>query len=385
MASGIEVRHRAGCTVKPNGSGCTCTPTFRAVVFDKTADSGKGRKITKSFPSEAAARNWRRDAYRALGQGDRQIAVERLTLRQACELWLEEAARGVVTTRSGDRYKPGALRSYRQSLDLRVWDELGDRPFHSIKRLHLQDLVDRLVAEGHAPATVQGAITALRVVYRRALQRGEIEVLPTQGLKLPAVRSRRERFASPAEAEALIAAAPEQHRAVWATAFYTGMRRGELLALRWEDVDLQAGTIDVVASWDPEHGRQETKNRQRRTVPVPRQLREHLATHRLRQAPGAALVFPGEQGDRPLSPSRLQEAADEAWKTAKLNRITPHECRHTYASLMIAAGVNAKALCDYMGHSSITVTYDRYGHLMPGAHDEAAQLLDSYLSRASGS
>ena len=59
-----------------------------------------------------------------------------------------------------------------------------------------------------------------------------------------------------------------------------------------------------------------------------------------------------------------------------------HEARHTYASLMIAAGVNAKCLQTYMGHSSVTITYDRYGHLMPGNEEEAAELLDAYLERS---
>lgn len=61
-----------------------------------------------------------------------------------------------------------------------------------------------------------------------------------------------------------------------------------------------------------------------------------------------------------------------------------HECRHTYASLMIAAGVNAKALWTYMGHASIQITMDRYGHLMPGNEEEAAGLLDAYLARSTG-
>jgi integrase len=64
------------------------------------------------------------------------------------------------------------------------------------------------------------------------------------------------------------------------------------------------------------------------------------------------------------------------------NQEAPHECRHTYASLMIAAGVNAKALQTFMGHSSITETLDRYGHLMPGSEEEAAGLLDAFLDRA---
>jgi integrase len=67
---------------------------------------------------------------------------------------------------------------------------------------------------------------------------------------------------------------------------------------------------------------------------------------------------------------------------AELQPITLHECRHTFASLMIAAGVNAKALSSYLGHASITITLDRYGHLMPGSENEAAGLLDAYLERA---
>jgi integrase len=70
------------------------------------------------------------------------------------------------------------------------------------------------------------------------------------------------------------------------------------------------------------------------------------------------------------------------WAQAGLDPIGLHECRHTFASLMIAAGVNAKALSAYMGHSSVTITYDRYGHWMPGNESEAAELLDGYLARA---
>jgi integrase len=90
-------------------------------------------------------------------------------------------------------------------------------------------------------------------------------------------------------------------------------------------------------------------------------------------------------GTTPASPFKaqgLQRRADRTWAKAKLKRLTPHDCRHTYASLMIAAGVNAKALSSYMGHSSIQITYDRYGHLMPGNEEEAAGLLDAYLVRS---
>ena len=85
---------------------------------------------------------------------------------------------------------------------------------------------------------------------------------------------------------------------------------------------------------------------------------------------------------RPFDPSTINNRAATAWKKAKLGPIGLHECRHTYAAFMIAAGVNAKALSTYMGHSSIVVTLDRYGHLMPGNEREAASMLATYLEDA---
>lgn len=76
----------------------------------------------------------------------------------------------------------------------------------------------------------------------------------------------------------------------------------------------------------------------------------------------------------------MLERSRKAWETAGLERIGLHEARHTFATLMLAAGVNVKALSTYMGHASITITLDRYGHLMPGNEAEAAGLLDAYLA-----
>jgi integrase len=127
----------------------------------------------------------------------------------------------------------------------------------------------------------------------------------------------------------------------------------------------------------------DTKSRNRRKVPIVGLLREHLAAERLRQPPGMELCF-GLDGGRPFRPDRLQQRADATWVAAGLERLTLHDCRHTFASLAIASGVNAKALSTYMGHSSITETLDRYGHLMPGNEAEAATLLDTYLRAGKG-
>jgi integrase len=240
------------------------------------------------------------------------------------------------------------------------------------------------VADGLAPATVQATVIPLKAIFRREVEFDRVKVNPTVGLRLPAVRSRRDRIADPQEAARLLAAVPDDDRAVWATATYAGLRLGELRALRVRCIDLDAGVVDVECGWDQFEGEIETKGRNRRRVPIPAVLREHLAAHLLRtgrRTRPAALAF-GETDVSPFEPQGLRDRADAAWEAAGLDRIKLHECRHTFASLMIAAGVNAKALCDYMGHSSIQVTYDKYGHLMPGNEGQAADLLDIYLARS---
>ena len=118
-----------------------------------------------------------------------------------------------------------------------------------------------------------------------------------------------------------------------------------------------------------------------RRVPIPAALRAYLAPHKLLSpADPSGLVF-GVRGE-PFSASSIGERAQRAWRDARLEPISLHECRHTFASLMIAAGVNAKALSTFMGHANISITLDRYGHLLPGAEDEAAGLMDAYLRAA---
>jgi integrase len=136
----------------------------------------------------------------------------------------------------------------------------------------------------------------------------------------------------------------------------------------------------VSHSWDRVAGLVAPKSRAaERTVPIPAQLRALLIEHELRQpAARSDFVFAIASGS-PFDPPNVLRVARRHWKLAGLAPISFHECRHSYASFMIAAGVNAKALSVFMGHSSIQITLDRYGHLMPGSEREAAELLDEYL------
>ena len=373
---GIQPRHARRCASRAGGS-CSCSPSYQAQVF-----SPRERKVVRrTFRSLAEARAWRHDSLVALRKG-RLRSPTRTTLSEAAEQWLCAAKQGLIRTRSGDPYKPSALRSYEGALQTKLLPALGQRRLSSVTRNSLQELVERLVAEGLAPSSVRNAVLPLRSIYRRALERSEVAENPTLGLSLPAVRGRRERVARPAEAQALIEALAPTDRALWATALYAGLRRGELQALSWDDVELAAGLVRVERSWDPVAGPVEPKSRAgRRRVPLCEGLRRQLVAHRLRQGRAQGLVF-GFTRERAFDPPSAIARAKAAWAKAGLAPIALHECRHTYASFMIAAGVNAKSLSTYMGHASITVTLDRYGHLLPGAEGEAALLLDSYLARA---
>lgn len=287
---------------------------------------------------------------------------------------------GTVRNRSGDRYKPSALRGYERSLRLRVKPELGHARLADVTRGDVQGLVDKLLGEGLDPSTIKNTLNPLQAIYRRALAREQVAVNPTVGLEIPAARGKRDRIAGAALMDAL----PAEDRALWATAMYAGLRRGELRGLRWSDINLETGIIRVERGWDDSQGEIEAKTRAgRRTVPILSRLRRELIAHKLRTARDAeALVF-GSSPKVPFEPSTVRRRALAAWTTTELEPIGLHEARHTFASLLIAAGVNAKALSSYMGHASVTITYDRYGHLMPGNEEEAAALADAYLEKAS--
>jgi integrase len=368
--TGITARHARGC--RHRETRCTCTPTFKVQVWDAKAE----KRITRTFATITAGRRWRQDAYASLRAGT--LTADRgPTLAQAADDWLEAARAGIVRNRSGEPYKPSAIRGYEQNLRTRVLPTLGHERLRDLTLPQLQHFVDRLAADGLAAATITATVAPVRAIYRRSRQLGEVQANPTNGLSVPAVNRRQTRFATAEQIEAMLDHLDDpKDRAIWGTALYAGLRRGELMALHREDVDLATGLIRIERGWDDCEGEVPPKSKQgRRKVPIPAVLRDRLAEY-LIDGPASGRIFVGARDS--------YERGRKAAAAAGVEPPTLHECRHGYAALMIAAGVNVKALSTFMGHANIRITLDQYGHLLPGAEDEAAGLLDTFLARQVG-
>ena len=300
-------------------------------------------------------------------------------LGKAADDWLDGARAGVIRTRAGRAYKPASIRNYERTLRLHVLPVLGTCKLSDVRKVDVQDLVDQLVAQGFEPTTVQCAVLPLRAIYRRAVDRGDLAVNPTSGVTVPKVRRARDRIRIPSleHARKLLDALELRDRALYGTALYAGLRLGEFQALRWEHVDLATGVIQVEAGWD-RTDREEIEPKTedgRRKVPVAGALRDLLLEHRMNGA-GEGYVF-GRTPGEPFAPSCVYKRARRAWGWRRervpdgtsryrwvkahedaLDPVKPHDLRHTAASVMIAAGINAKASQTYMGHSCITITFD---------------------------
>ena len=328
----------------------------RGLAYDRS----RKRKLRGPWTdSLAEARTWRVDAMATIQAGETTTAST-VTVREAATEWLRLAEGGHVRNRNGDPYKRAVLRTYRDSLNVHVFGPIGATALSEITQPMLVRLIERWQLEGLGASTIRNAITALRVVLRWATARGEIPANPVNGLRLPASRGRRDRVADPEEAERLLAALPPFERALYGTAMHAGLRRGELAALRWSDVDLAGRTLRVERSWDftAGHAGPPKSAAGVRVVPITDRLRELLVEHGLEtRASGDDLVFGG------FSPRTVTVRADRAFEAAGERRITLHECRHTYASLSVAAGGEPKELQVAMGHASIGITMDRYAHL----------------------
>lgn len=377
MSTGIRKIHARTCPKHSDGEArCKCSPSWEAAVWDPAAR----RRLRRTFHSERSAKAWQADTTSGVNRGAITAEVTP-TIREAGESLILGMRAGSVRNRNGETYKPSVVEGYSASLRDHVYPAMGARRLGDVRRQHVQQLVDDLAAARKQASTIRNVLMPLRVIYRRAIRSGYVAASPATALDLPAMRGRRERYATPGEARALLDALPPRDRAAWALGLYAGLRLGEIRALRWSDLDLDAGEIRVSRAWC-NRTKQETTPKTpaaERTVPVAGELRRILLEHRLLTGRvGDGLVVTA-LGGGVESADAIQDRATAAWKAAAVEPITMHVARHSYASLAIAAGVPPKALQTFLGHASITTTFDRYGHLYPSERQTAAAALDRMI------
>ena len=233
-----------------------------------------------------------------------------------------------------------------------------------------------------SPTVVRRTHQVLSGVLADAVTDNLIARNPAAGVKLPRLTSRRKEYLTHGQVGALADAAGA-HGALVLMLAYTGLRWGEAIGLRVKDLDLlrrRAVVVENAVQVGSTVHVGTPKTHKQRTVPLPEFLLPHLA----RQCEGKGrtdLLFPGPAGDHLRRPVAGTGWWDKAVRIAGIPRITPHELRHTAASLAVSAGANVKAVQRMLGHASAAMTLDIYADLFDDDLEAVAVALDAARSR----
>jgi integrase len=297
-----------------------------------------------------------------------------MTLEAAWLRWYGLARAGTVRKRGGKLFKGSTLDAYARAMNLRVLPVFGDLDLGEITRPMLIEFVYDLAEEGLSEQTIHLAIASLRPVYKWAINLDKVKHNPTSGVELPKPESRQWEVLDRDQVEQYLATVSDKDRPVWTLAFFGGLRRGEMAALAWSDVDFAAGLLHVRQGWDAQRGAQEPKSKKsERRLPLFTPVRHQLARVQAAHDGISRYVF-GHDAVRNAGRNGQLAMLDSG-----LREVTFHDARHNFASLMIDAAVNVRDLSEWMGHHSVAFTLDTYGHLMPTAAADAIERVDAYL------
>lgn len=356
---------RAGPIIRP--AGTVATPSFLARTRSALSDRLHGTldPFATSTPS----------------------ASEDITLGAFLETWLTEVARVTV--------RPRTYVSYQYVVRVHLAPGLGDRPLAALSPADVQAFLNAKSSSGLSPRTVG----YLRGVLRSALGHAERTDLVTRNVarlaRPPRIPRRRVAPLSVEQVRTFLAAiVGDRLEALYLVALGVGLRQGEILGLRWSDVDLEGGTLTVRHALARIDGRLmlvEPKSvTSRRVVPLPAFVRDALVVHGQHQAaeplplrpappdPFADLVFVTTHGT-PLDGITITRRFQRILAEAGLPRQRFHDLRHACASLLLAQGVPARVVMETLGHSEISLTLNTYSHVMPSVGREAAERMDQLL------
>lgn len=353
---------------------------------------GKRMLLSAKAPAAVAAKvAAARDRHaKGLAPGD-----AKLTVRAYLAWWSTEILPSTVSA--------STTRNYRDVLNFYVLPHIGAKQLATLKPGDVTAMLNKLELAGAAPNTRRAARSVLRRALRRAEQEGIISrnvAAVADGVRVPVIEGR---TLTPDQARAFLAAvAADRLSAAFAVMLALGLRRGETLGLAWDDADLAGKhpTLTVNRSLkrlDTGLSLDQPKTRlSRRTLYLPAPLAAELRAHRKRQAVeqihagpewtplplGVDLVFRTPFGTA-IDPDNFKNRTYKLTEAAGVGRWGPHELRHSAASILLAMGVPLKTVSETLGHSSIRITADVYGHLLEPARKDAAEAAGRALWGAS--
>ena len=332
------------------------------------------------------------DAERALRQAmvdvDRGLVFDAgtLTLGEYLNRWLNDSVKDTVRNTTYERYEQIARKH--------IIPVVGNVKLKDVTPTHVRGLYkDKL--QSLSPRTVQYIHVTLHKALKQAVNDGLISRNATEAVKPPQVCREEIHPLTPEQVNAFLEAARgDRLEALYVLAIHTGLRQGELLGLKWEDVNLEARTLQVrrtltTAKGGPMLSTPKTKG-SRRSVRLTQSAVEALRSHLERQLgeidrAGSlwrenGLIFASETGE-PLE--RRNVTKYKFWpllKRAGLPQVRFHDLRHTCATLLLTQNVNPKVVSEMLGHATIAITLDTYSHVLPNMQSEAAKALEDALS-----
>ena len=299
-----------------------------------------------------------------------------------------------------DRVKPSTLHSYRSNLELHVLPTLGRRQLRRLTPVMLNQLYADLLTTGNlktggglSAKTVRYVHTIIHKALADAVDLGLMNVNIADRAKPPRPKARESKEIKSWTADELrcFLDLVQGHRleAAWHVASFTGMRRAEVLGLRWRDLDLDAARLSVrqtLVSVGYEIVKSTPKTHQARTIDLDSGTVKRMRSHRNRQLEDRQewggdyeendLVFCKENGS-PIHPHTFSQAFERIVARSGLPKIPLHGLRHTHATVGLALGVPAKVVTERLGHENVAFTLKQYAHVLPGMQAEAAKLIAS--------
>jgi integrase len=314
------------------------------------------------------------------------IDVPRQTVGQFLDRWLADVVSPTV--------RPKTHHSYAQIVRLHLKPALGHHQLAKLAPQHVQTMMNDKLAAGLSPRTVQYLRAVLRQALGQALKWGLVHRNVATLVDPPRSIRHDITFLTPEQARTLLDAAKgDRLEALYSVALALGLRQGEALGMRWEDIDLDGGSVTVRYALQRIDGTlrlvEPKTSRSRRTVSLPAGVSSALLAHRDRQAfersfagdrwVETGLVFTTPKGT-PLDARNVVRHFKATLDRAGLPDMRWHDLRHTCASLLLAEGVGPRTIMEILGHSQISLTMNTYSHVMPQANREAAALMDCVLS-----